>query len=71
MWVRFLADWAGPSHPFQPAGTELEVDAATAHELLAGGVAEPVPAPLESATVAPSIVAARVDRAKPRKRGRR
>jgi len=68
MWVRFLVDWAGPQQAFHPAGAELEVDQATAQLLLHGAIAEPVaPPPLESATMGPPAVAARVGRSKSRK----
>jgi hypothetical protein len=70
MRVRFLRDWAGPQHAFQPAGTEAEVDQATARLLFAGEIAEPVSL-VESATIAPRRVAARVTKPPPRRKARR
>jgi len=70
MRVRFLRDWMGPQHSFQPAGSEADVDGALAHLLLHGELAEPVTS-LESATVAPRRVAARVTKPTPRRKARR
>lgn len=42
MRVRLLVDWADAGHPFTPAGAVLDVEPATARQLLHGARAEPV-----------------------------
>lgn len=69
MHVRLLVDWGNERYAWAPAGTVVEVDAATGRSLMFGGQGEPVAGPLEVATRPAPRVAARVERAtKTRKR---
>lgn len=67
MRVRLLSDWADPTHPFHPAGAVLDVEPATAVQLLHGGRAEPIAPRPELASLGARERATR-RRGKPRKR---
>ena len=64
MRVRLLMDWAGPDHPFSPAGATVEVDVATAQQLFRSGAAEPVMEEPEVAVIPEPRKAARTKRGK-------
>jgi hypothetical protein len=68
MQVRLLRDWAGPTHPFTPAGAVVTVDGPTAAHLFHGGIAELVRAEGEVAVVAPGEQAVRVAPKRARRR---
>lgn len=66
MRVRLLTDWAGAG--FHLAGAELDLEPATARQLLSADAAEPMRDEYETASVAPTAVAAR---GKPKRRKRK